>query len=104
MKAPSDRVMENWNDAGRSLANPNTPSLPHSSHPFGSGSEWLVVSERWQDALLQKLASPAPREGDRVPGRGLEPLRIAPPDPKSGASANFATPAVSQATLLKQFR
>jgi hypothetical protein len=26
-----------------------------------------------------------------MPGRGLEPLRIAPPDPKSGASANFAT-------------
>jgi hypothetical protein len=26
-----------------------------------------------------------------LPGRGLEPLRIAPPDPKSGASANFAT-------------
>src|SRR6266480_2343043 len=33
-------------------------------------------------------------EADRaVPGRGLEPLRISPPDPKSGASANFATPA-----------
>src|SRR5216117_1447236 len=30
-----------------------------------------------------------------VPGRGLEPLRIAPPDPKSGASANFATLALS---------
>ena len=28
-----------------------------------------------------------------MPERGLEPLRIAPPDPKSGASANFATPA-----------
>ena len=28
-----------------------------------------------------------------MPGRGLEPLRISPPDPKSGASANFATPA-----------
>src|SRR3982751_6351182 len=27
----------------------------------------------------------------RVPGRGLEPLWISPPDPKSGASANFAT-------------
>src|SRR6187551_1375709 len=27
----------------------------------------------------------------QMPGRGLEPLRIAPPDPKSGASANFAT-------------
>src|SRR6266550_5236652 len=26
-----------------------------------------------------------------LPGRGLEPLRISPPDPKSGASANFAT-------------
>ena len=24
---------------------------------------------------------------------GLEPARISPPDPKSGASANFATPA-----------
>src|ERR1700754_2286955 len=31
---------------------------------------------------------------DELPGRGLEPLRIAPPDPKSGASANFATLAV----------
>ena len=30
---------------------------------------------------------------NEVPGRGLEPLRISPPDPKSGASANFATPA-----------
>jgi hypothetical protein len=29
-----------------------------------------------------------------LPGRGLEPLRIAPPDPKSGASANFATLAI----------
>jgi 3D (Asp-Asp-Asp) domain-containing protein len=39
-----------------------------------------------------------------VPGRGLEPLRIAPPDPKSGASANFATPADSQDVPLKRFR
>ena len=30
-----------------------------------------------------------------VPGRGLEPLWISPPDPKSGASANFATLAKS---------
>jgi hypothetical protein len=30
----------------------------------------------------------------KVPGRGLEPLRISPPDPKSGASANSATPAL----------
>ena len=39
-----------------------------------------------------------------VPGRGLEPLRIAPPDPKSGASANFATPADSQDVPLKRFK
>ena len=39
-----------------------------------------------------------------VPGRGLEPLRIAPPDPKSGASANFATPAYSPIVALKRFR
>src|SRR5437763_10497851 len=31
------------------------------------------------------------QSGFGLPGRGLEPLRIAPPDPKSGASANFAT-------------
>ena len=29
----------------------------------------------------------------QVPGRGLEPLRIASPDTKSGASTNFATSA-----------
>ena len=33
-----------------------------------------------------------------MPGRGLEPLRIAPPDPKSGASANFATLASAMVT------
>jgi hypothetical protein len=27
---------------------------------------------------------------EQVPGEGLEPTRIAPPDPKSGASANSA--------------
>ena len=31
--------------------------------------------------------------GKEMPGRGLEPLILAEPDPKSGASANFATPA-----------
>ena len=28
-----------------------------------------------------------------MPGTGLEPVILAEPDPKSGASANFATPA-----------
>jgi hypothetical protein len=42
----------------------------------------------------------------KVPGRGLEPLRISPPDPKSGASANSATlaevPPVPLAQILAQ--
>ena len=39
-------------------------------------------------------AKPHPhRVPEEVPGRGLEPLLLAEPDPKSGASANFATPA-----------
>src|SRR5450631_3455608 len=41
--------------------------------------------------------------GGGVPGRGLEPLRIAPPDPKSGASANFATLAFCGRPTLAQF-
>lgn len=28
-----------------------------------------------------------------MPGKGLEPLLLAEPDPKSGVSANFTTPA-----------
>jgi hypothetical protein len=36
---------------------------------------------------------------NKMPGRGLEPLRISPPDPKSGASANFATLADRFSTL-----
>ena len=42
--------------------------------------------------ILYHLPRRDPRgKVDDLPGRGLEPLRIAPPDPKSGASANFAT-------------
>jgi hypothetical protein len=42
----------------------------------------------------------SPIRNRKVPGRGLEPLRIAPPDPKSGASANFAT----LASLIRQLK
>ena len=37
-----------------------------------------------------------------MPGRGLEPLRISPPDPKSGASANSAT--LATGFLILDFR
>ena len=58
----------------------------------------IVASDRSTPAPLTVAASA------EVPGRGLEPLRIAPPDPKSGASANFATPADSEDIPLKRFR
>ena len=41
----------------------------------------------------------SPMDALLVPRRGLEPLRIAPPDPKSGASANFATSALGGHSL-----
>ena len=58
----------------------------------------VVASGKSTPPPLRIAASP------EVPGRGLEPLRIAPPDPKSGASANFATPADSETAVLKPFR
>jgi 3D (Asp-Asp-Asp) domain-containing protein len=57
------------------------------------------IASRREEPRLIAVATSA-----EVPGRGLEPLRISPPDPKSGASANFATPADSQDVPLKRFR
>ena len=48
--------------------------------PFIELSVWALSIERSAFASAVQM-----------PGRGLEPLRISPPDPKSGASANFAT-------------
>ena len=39
------------------------------------------------------VTKPEPPESDKVPETGLEPAHVTIPDPKSGASANFATPA-----------
>ena len=38
---------------------------------------------------------------NEIPGTGLEPARLAAPDPKSGVSANFTTPAY---LILKDLR
>jgi hypothetical protein len=54
-------------------------------HPDATGRE---KSSRFFSIARTISASQTEPE---MPGRGLEPLRIAPPDPKSGASANFAT-------------
>src|SRR5215813_12296453 len=59
--------------------------MPTSSH----GTPNDRMAKAWGEALfLPQAVIP-----QIVPGRGLEPLRISPPDPKSGASANSATPA-----------
>ncbi|MEY4245898.1 MAG: hypothetical protein RLZZ245_3483, partial [Verrucomicrobiota bacterium] len=34
-----------------------------------------------------------PKFSQKIPGTGLEPAQMNPPDPKSGASTNSATPA-----------
>ncbi|MEY2556116.1 MAG: hypothetical protein QOF93_1260 [Verrucomicrobiota bacterium] len=46
---------------------------------------------RLNGSTMPVRLGPQQLNAGHVPGRGLEPLRIAPPDPKSGASANFAT-------------
>ncbi len=43
------------------------------------------------------------RHPEEMPGRGLEPLILSEPDPKSGASANFATPACLFMRYLRLF-
>ena len=55
---------------------------PHWTSNYRMAKALGEVLFLWQAVISQE-----------VPGRGLEPLRISPPDPKSGASANSATPA-----------
>ena len=47
------------------------------ANPTGPGRQWLM--------------SDIPRPKEKMRERGLEPLYLAVPDPKSGASASFAT-------------
>ena len=62
---------------------------------FSHGTLNHHTAEALGEALFfpQILYVATVRHPVKVPGRGLEPLRISPPDPKSGASANSATPA-----------
>ena len=55
----------------------------------------------FEDGLPRRRLGGGGRTIAKMPERGLEPLRIAPPDPKSGASANFATPASLKGTAIK---
>ena len=79
------------------------PGLKNSeTHDRNHGTS-LHLAERSRSAGGEKYVRRAGNSD--LPGRGLEPLRIAPPDPKSGASANFATLArtgfILAQTLLK---
>ncbi len=69
---------------------PTMRTKPYSRHP-GLYITCLAVEGSFYGTIV-------PVAGCAVPGRGLEPLRISPPDPKSGASANFATLANAKLT------
>ncbi len=72
---------------------------------------WDLVGKRSEEAVVNSADSSFPRRvlnysanlqqtgRQEMPGRGFEPLRIAPPGPKSGASANFATLALEFQSL-----
>ena len=57
----------------------------------------IITGPRPCESVIFNVAASHPLV--EMPGRGLEPLRIAPPDPKSGASANFATLAAEPAAV-----
>ena len=86
-----------WGSDERSLALLRKRSKFRHAQRMAADLEKRIASGREAPPLVAAVAA-------EVPGRGLEPLRIAPPDPKSGASANFATPADSEAAPLKRFR
>src|SRR5438552_17224995 len=80
----------------KALSGAKTKTLFSVASVFGKQKRVARGNGRSSDRTPQRLDKPV-RLGPQhlnaghVPGRGLEPLRIAPPDPKSGASANFAT-------------
>src|SRR5688572_14143428 len=59
--------------------------------PGATNDKQDLIAWPRRSSSVWKLERSHPACSAKVPGRGLEPLRIAPPDPKSGASANFAT-------------
>jgi hypothetical protein len=73
------------------------PSLMHTISEWGihqrkAAASLAHQSER-QHCSLKRYIKKLVEMELRMPGTGLEPARLAAPDPKSGASANFATPA-----------
>ena len=87
-----------WGSDEKSLALLRKRSKHRHAQRMADDLEKRVASGRETPPLVAVAAAA------EVPGRGLEPLRISPPDPKSGASANFAIPADSETAPLKRFR
>ncbi len=56
-------------------------------------------------AKSYNLKNPLTKQGSEgffVRAKGLEPPRLAAPDPKSGTSTNFATPAFSSLAIVRK--
>src|SRR5215467_11801330 len=71
-----------WNGSYRRNPQPCVPT------PFHGLRDYRPSPSGDKQHFIHELCGPG---GSAVPGRGLEPLWISPPDPKSGASTNFAT-------------
>ena len=75
------------------------PALQHFKGAICIG---MSIGPHIHTALLRLINSSA--NVRKVPGAGLEPARVSPPDPKSGASTNFATLAAHGRLLPNQSR
>src|SRR5258708_3129740 len=84
-------------DVTVAIAVPTTTRMPALSWQLLSTAPRIITwphpweKRYFRHAIFDLLAV---RRFMEVPGRGLEPLRISPPDPKSGASAKFRHPGI----------
>ena len=92
-RGPTDKNDKNIDFRSAAAASCREP-LPD-TYRTKNGLLWLPVTFLTSPVELTTACKLLiPNHYDALPGRGLEPLILAEPDPKSGASANFATLAI----------
>ena len=73
------------------------PDSPSREVFFRGASHWIERHSPSQSrSRNRRYRSPRPGLNEEMPGTGVEPARLAAPDPKSGASANSAIPAAGK--------
>jgi hypothetical protein len=89
-----EAVMSTLEACSRMCSNAASPNRERATISGGSAQFWAQGTESNIRTVRKSL----------VRKRGLEPLWVTPPDPKSGASANFATSALLYCTLIAKFQ